>query len=128
MRRERIKLWKRREAEPGFAIVVGRNLREAREARDKYVRRRHGEELTQKDVSKSVGIHPTQLSHFEAGRRVPSLVVFKKLCALYEVDPAQILGVRDVRIKGKLIFNHLQNQEEQDAPGKGLSLAPSGAT
>ncbi len=67
---------------------IGRNLKNAKFS---YFQK-YGQ-LSQKEICKRIGIHDTQLSHYESGRRVPSLEVFCKLCRIYQVDPAIILGM-----------------------------------
>ena len=83
---------------------IGSNLRFAREAYFKRTNRtdRH-------KICEEAGIHYTQLSNFESGRRVPSLKVFAKLCDIYSADPAEVLGIVHER-EGYLIAKSLKKK------------------
>lgn len=95
----------------GSATRIGANLETARKKA----------KLTQKMVGDKLCIHPTQLAHFESGRRAPSLMTFLKLCEFYNVLPGKILEV-DITPSGLLqnniidnnlqISNHLNNESE----------------
>ena len=86
------------------AKFVGTNLKVARLKYDK---------LTQEGVSNTIGIHPTQLAHFEAGRRVPSLIVFAKLCELYNVSPKDILDLK-TPFSGITMLNNINKLTEEN--------------
>jgi Helix-turn-helix. len=76
-----------------FAQLVGINLKKAR------IKAGYKDAI---DVARVYGINNTQLSHFECGRRIPSLIVFQDLCILYHVEPQEILAVNIGQIGGKL--------------------------
>lgn len=83
---------KRKEKKTFFATVVGFNLKNAREKKS----------LSQQQVAELLSLDSTQISHFEAGRRIPSLLVFQELCDLYNVAPQDILATDIDQIGGKL--------------------------
>lgn len=60
---------------------LGSNLREAR------VRLK----LTQEQVAERSGVHATEVSRIEAGKRDPQVSTLKKLAAAVEVPPARLL-------------------------------------
>ncbi len=63
----------------------GHRLTELRKAR----------ELSQEDVAKKVGVQPGLISHFETGRRSPSLLVLKKLADALGTSMDYLTGRRD---------------------------------
>ncbi len=89
--------------------AIGRNLAMAK---NRYLALNSRTKLTHKDICKKVGIHHTQLSHFESGRRVPSLKVFISLCTLYNADPAEILEVKN-ELGGILTTETIDNEIEE---------------
>ena len=66
----------------GFA----KRLREAREAR----------KLSQTELGKKLGMPPSQICHFEAGKRRPSLDNIKRLLAVLNVSADYLLERSDV--------------------------------
>jgi transcriptional regulator with XRE-family HTH domain len=60
---------------------LGTNLREARE--------RLG--LTQEQVADRSGVHSTEVSRIEAGKRDPQVSTLRRLAAAVEVKPGQLL-------------------------------------
>jgi transcriptional regulator with XRE-family HTH domain len=60
---------------------LGTNLREARE--------RLG--LTQEQVAERSGVHATEVSRIEAGKRDPQVSTLKRLAAALEVAPGRLL-------------------------------------
>lgn len=60
---------------------LGRNLRRAREQR----------ELTQEDVSERSGVHATEVSRIEAGKRDPRVSTLERLAKAVEVSPGELL-------------------------------------
>jgi len=61
---------------------LGRNLRRAREQR----------ELTQEEVSERSGVHATEVSRIEAGKRDPRVSTLERLANAVEVSPGELLG------------------------------------
>jgi transcriptional regulator with XRE-family HTH domain len=66
---------------PGVGGNLGRNLRRAR------VRR----ELTQEQVAERSGVHATEVSRIEAGKRDPKVSTLERLAAAVEVSPGELL-------------------------------------
>lgn len=60
---------------------LGTNLREARE--------RLG--LTQEQVAERCGVHATEVSRIEAGKRDPKVTTLERLAAALEVPPGRLL-------------------------------------
>jgi transcriptional regulator with XRE-family HTH domain len=60
---------------------LGNNLREARLKL----------ELTQEDVAARSGVHATEVSRIEAGKRDPQVSTLVKLAKAVEVPPGQLL-------------------------------------
>jgi len=60
---------------------LGANLRDARE--------RLG--LTQEQVAERSGVHATEVSRIEAGKRDPQVSTVRRLAAAVEVKPGQLL-------------------------------------
>ena len=60
---------------------LGRNLRRARERRD----------LTQEQVAERSGVHATEVSRIEAGKRDPKVSTLERLAAAVEVSPGELL-------------------------------------
>jgi transcriptional regulator with XRE-family HTH domain len=61
--------------------TLGRNLRRAREHR----------ELTQEQVAERSGVHATEVSRIEAGKRDPKVSTVERLAAAVEVPPGELL-------------------------------------
>ncbi len=61
---------------------LGRNLRAAR--------KRLG--LTQEDVAHRSGVHPTEVSRIESGKRDPRVSTLERLAEAVEVAPGVLLG------------------------------------
>lgn len=64
--------------------ALGTNLREARE--------RLG--LTQEQVAQRSGVHATEVSRIEAGKRDPQVSTVERLANAVEVKPGQLLEAR----------------------------------
>jgi transcriptional regulator with XRE-family HTH domain len=60
---------------------LGSNLREARKRL----------ELTQEQVAERSGVHPTEVSRIEAGKRDPRISTLLRLAAAVQVQPGQLL-------------------------------------
>jgi transcriptional regulator with XRE-family HTH domain len=60
---------------------LGENLRAARKRL----------ELTQEEVAERSGVHATEVSRIEAGKRDPQASTLKRLAAAVEVPPGQLL-------------------------------------
>jgi transcriptional regulator with XRE-family HTH domain len=60
---------------------LGSNLREARTRL----------ELTQEQVAERSGVHATEVSRIEAGKRDPQVSTVEKLAAAVEVSPGRLL-------------------------------------
>ncbi len=57
-------------------------------------------EMSQAELAEKAGLVPSWISHFEAGRRLPSLEVFRKLCIALGVTADSLLGLRAGREGG----------------------------
>jgi transcriptional regulator with XRE-family HTH domain len=60
---------------------LGTNLREARE----------GLGLSQEQVAERSGVHATEVSRIEAGKRDPQVSTVRRLAEAVEVNPGQLL-------------------------------------
>lgn len=60
---------------------LGSNLREARKKL----------QLTQEQVAERSGVHPTEVSRIEAGKRDPRISTFLRLASALEIPPGQLL-------------------------------------
>lgn len=60
---------------------LGSNLRAARKKL----------KLTQEQVAERSGVHPTEVSRIEAGKRDPQVSTLRKLAAALEVPPGDLL-------------------------------------
>lgn len=60
---------------------LGSNLRAARKKL----------KLTQEQVAERSGVHPTEVSRIEAGKRDPQVSTLRKLAAAVEVSPGDLL-------------------------------------
>jgi transcriptional regulator with XRE-family HTH domain len=60
---------------------LGTNLREARLKL----------ELTQEQVAERCGVHPTEISRIEAGKRDPRISTLRRLAKAVELPPGQLL-------------------------------------
>ena len=47
------------------------------------------------EVSLALGLTRNAYSHYENGRRLPSLTVFLKICTLFNVSADYLLGITD---------------------------------
>jgi transcriptional regulator with XRE-family HTH domain len=74
-----------------------------------FHRRRLG--LSQKDLSKVVGISNVALSNIENGKSYPSAKVFKELSSSLGIKPIELLGdingQKDINKNGKELLNEL---------------------
>lgn len=68
--------------------------------------------LTQSEVAVIVGVTKSQIANYESGRRVPSLDVFSKLCAVYNVDCNKVLGLH-VSSRGATAAQLLLNEKKE---------------
>ncbi len=50
--------------------------------------------LSQTDLAEIAGLTPSWISHFEAGRRLPSLEVFRQICKALGVTADSLLGLK----------------------------------
>lgn len=64
-------------------VKVGARLRSARDVRG----------LTQAEVAEITGLKPSAVSHFEAGRRAPSLANLVRLSRALHVSADKLLGL-----------------------------------
>jgi len=60
---------------------LGRNLRRIRERR----------ELTQEEVAHRSGVHSTEVSRIETGKRDPQISTLERLADALEVSPGELL-------------------------------------
>jgi transcriptional regulator with XRE-family HTH domain len=60
---------------------LGTNMREARKKL----------ELTQEQVAERCGVHPTEVSRIEAGKRDPRVSTVRRLAKALEVRPGELL-------------------------------------
>ena len=60
---------------------LGTNLREARQRL----------ELTQEQVAARSGVHPTEISRIEAGKRDPRVSTVERLAAALKLKPGELL-------------------------------------
>lgn len=74
-----------RSAEDADMSALGSNLREARE--------RLG--LTQEQVAQRSGVHATEVSRIEAGKRDPQVSTLERLAKAVELGPGQLLERKD---------------------------------
>jgi transcriptional regulator with XRE-family HTH domain len=73
--------------DPGVGGNLGRNLRLARKRHD----------LTQEEVAERSGVHATEVSRIEAGKRDPKVSTLERLAAAVEVSPGELLRKRPTR-------------------------------
>jgi transcriptional regulator with XRE-family HTH domain len=66
---------------PGVPGDLGKNLRRAR--------KRAG--LTQEEVAERSGVHATEVSRIEAGKRDPRISTMERLAEAVEVSPSDLL-------------------------------------
>lgn len=66
------------------------NLSTRKFAKNLYVWRTQ-RKMTQEALAQACGIRNTHISHFERGRRSPSLKNFAKLCNALNIDPQNLL-------------------------------------
>jgi transcriptional regulator with XRE-family HTH domain len=62
------------------ARQFGRNVRRERERRG----------MTQEDLAHAADVHPTQVSHIEAGKRSPRFMTIVKLASALGVKPGRL--------------------------------------
>ena len=63
--------------------------------------------LTQTALAKQLGIYQTAVSQYLSGRAMPALDTFANLCAVLDLDPAEILCLKDNG--GALYHNDFKN-------------------
>lgn len=66
------------------------NLSTRKFAKNLYVWRTQ-RRMSQEVLAKACGLRNTHISHFECGRRSPSLKNFAKLCNALNIDPQNLL-------------------------------------
>lgn len=49
--------------------------------------------LSQKEIAEKIGVSKSMLSHYKAGKKLPALDTFAKLCVVLDIDPKFILGI-----------------------------------
>lgn len=49
--------------------------------------------FSQTEIAKRLGVSQQTISHYIKGDKMPSLDTFSNLCAILDLDPAEILGV-----------------------------------
>lgn len=64
----------------------------------RYARLKRG--LSQSELAEKAGLVPSWIAHFEAGRRLPSLENFRKICIALGVTADSLLGLRAAQGKG----------------------------
>ncbi len=50
---------------------------------------------TQKEVADALGITPQSYQAYEAGKTLPTLENFMRLCIFFDVTPDTLLGIKD---------------------------------
>ena len=55
----------------------------------------HSTGLTQKEMAKMVGISQKTISHYVNGDKMPALDTLANLCRVFDLDPAEILCLKD---------------------------------
>lgn len=63
--------------------------------------------LTQTELAKRLGIYQTAVSQYLSGRAMPALDTFANICAVLDLDPAEILCLKDNG--GALYHNDFRN-------------------
>jgi transcriptional regulator with XRE-family HTH domain len=53
--------------------------------------------MTQEELGKVFGLTDIAILQYEKGKRRPDLEKFKEICEYFEVDPAYLLGMIDVK-------------------------------
>ena len=66
-------------------VNIGKCLRELRRAQMK----------TQREVAEAVGITTQSYQAYEAGKTLPALENFLRLCVYFDVSPNALLGISD---------------------------------
>lgn len=66
-------------------VNIGKCLRELRRAQMK----------TQREVAEAVGITTQSYQAYEAGKNLPTLENFLRLCVYFDVSPNALLGISD---------------------------------
>lgn len=74
-----------KKADLSALVNVGKSLRELRRAQMK----------TQREVAEAVGITTQSYQAYEAGKTLPTLENFLRLCAYFDVSPNSLLGLSD---------------------------------
>lgn len=70
----------------------------------KYLRRKHS--LTQQQVAWAIGVDDTLISHWEAGRRYPTVRGLKELAILFGIDMQSLMDTP---------LDQRSNNNEEDA-------------
>ena len=74
-----------REVDLSAIVNIGKCLRELRRAQMK----------TQREVAEAVGITTQSYQAYEAGKTLPTLENFLRLCVYFDVSPNALLGISD---------------------------------
>ena len=51
--------------------------------------------LSQTELAKKIGVVPQSVAQYFSGRAMPALDTFAKICAVLDIDPADILCIDD---------------------------------
>ena len=51
--------------------------------------------LSQTELAKQIGVVPQSVAQYFSGRAMPALDTFAKICAVLDIDPADILCIDD---------------------------------
>lgn len=68
--------------------------------------------MTQTAIAKALHVQPTQVCSYIKGRKMPALDTFANLCAILDIDPAEILCISEYNKKSVKIsdsFNNFHN-------------------
>lgn len=56
----------------------------------------HESAMTQTELARKLGITQQTVGQYLSGRAMPSLDTFANLCVILDVDPADILGTKNI--------------------------------
>ena len=54
---------------------------------------REAKELDRAELSRLLKMNPTQLAHYEVGRRLPGCIILYKLCKVLDISADKLLGI-----------------------------------
>lgn len=80
-------------ADGGWWMVDGSNAHMNMSLGQRITDARNALRWTQEDLAKKCGIHPTAISHFERGARVPSVPNVTILCRTLRISADHLLGL-----------------------------------